>query len=93
MWFPGILFFKEEVTPRGDRAHHESLILALACSIIMAKSKRLTTREEWKELLDSVDTILFDCDGEWPHWTVNVCPTLLKHAPLFIFRCPVGGQC
>ncbi len=24
----------------------------------------LKTKEEWKELLDSVDTVLFDCDGK-----------------------------
>ena len=27
------------------------------------KARELKTREEWEEVLQSIDTVLFDCDG------------------------------
>lgn len=47
----------------------------------MAESRRLKTGEEWKELLDSVDTILFDCDGAC---TSIVCRHSLD-TPLYLY--------
>ena len=29
----------------------------------MESSRELRTREDWEELLQSIDTVLFDCDG------------------------------
>ena len=31
---------------------------------MMTSAKELKTREDWEEVLQSVETVLFDCDGQ-----------------------------
>ena len=52
-------------SPLSATAHYMCVFCALFVQRMadMTSATRLATSEQWRSLLDSVDTVLFDCDG------------------------------